>query len=131
MFFFRGEPLTHPLIVDCPLNKIFLRLSLRVLPYKTLIAGITDLFILWPFSKVYSVMQSDGNSFGGDLVLDSFNKTFLDEDNNLDQVYKSKYVLIISVMILILYNIMRKCILTTVAQKPNFMSSLLLCAVVL
>ena len=28
-----------------------------------------------------NVMQSDGNSFGGDVVSDSFNKTCRDEDN--------------------------------------------------
>ena len=60
----------------------------------------------------YSVMQSDGNSFGGDVVSDNFNKTFRDEDNNLDQIYTSKCVRIIFAMILILYNIIRKCILT-------------------
>jgi len=31
--------------------------------------------------NVYSVMQSDGNSFCGDFVLDSFNKTSRDEEN--------------------------------------------------
>ena len=51
---------------------------------------------------LYSVMQSDGKSFGGDVVSNSFNKTFRDEDNNLDQIYKSKYVRIIFMMILIL-----------------------------
>ena len=40
--------------------------------------------------NTYSVMQSDGNSFGGVVVSDSFNKTFRDEDNNLDQVYKKQ-----------------------------------------
>ena len=69
----------------------------------------------------YSVMQLDRNSFGGDVVSDNFNKTFRDVDNNLDQIYKSKYVRIIFVMILNPYNIIRKCILTqlTVALKPN------------
>ena len=32
------------------------------------------------------VMQSDGNSFYGDVVLESFNKTSRDEDNILDQI---------------------------------------------
>ena len=64
-------------------------------------------------------MQSDGNSFGGDVVLNSFNKVSRDEDNILDQGYKSKYVRIFIMMILILNNIIRKCILT-VALKPNF-----------
>ena len=38
----------------------------------------------------YSVMQSDGNSFCGDVVLDSFNKASRDEDNILDQIYKKQ-----------------------------------------
>ena len=57
-------------------------------------------------------MQSDGNSFCGDVVSDSFNKKFWDKDNFLDQIYKSNYVRNIIKMILIIYNIMRKCILT-------------------
>ena len=61
---------------------------------------------------MYSVMQSEGNSFGRDVVSDSFKKTFRDDNNNLDQIYRSKYVRIIFVMILILYNIIRKGILT-------------------
>ena len=44
-------------------------------------------------------MQSDGNSFGRDVVLDAFNKTLRDEDNNLGQIYKNKFVQIIFVMI--------------------------------
>ena len=51
---------------------------------------------------LYNVMQSDRNSF---------NKTSRFEDNILDQ-YKSKYVRIINVMILILYNIIQKHIIT-------------------
>ena len=47
----------------------------------------------------YSVMQSVGNSFCGDVVSDSFEKTSRDEDNFLDQIYKIKYVRII-IMIL-------------------------------
>ena len=55
-------------------------------------------------------MQSDGNS--GDVVLDSFNKKSRDKENILDQIYKNKYVRIITMMILILYNILQKSILT-------------------
>ena len=33
----------------------------------------------------YSVMQSDGNSLCGDIVLDSFSMTYADEDSILDQ----------------------------------------------
>ena len=36
----------------------------------------------------YSVMQSDGNSLLGNVVLDSFNKASRDEDNILGQIYK-------------------------------------------
>ena len=53
-------------------------------------------------------MQSDGNSFGGDVVSDSFDKTFRDDENILDQIYLTEYVLIIIMTILILYNIIRK-----------------------
>ena len=42
-------------------------------------------------------MQSDGNSFGGDVVPGSFNKTYRNEDNILDQIYEGKYVRIIIV----------------------------------
>ena len=47
-------------------------------------------------------MQSDGNSICGDVVLNSFNKASRDEDNILDKVYKSKYVRIFIMKILIL-----------------------------
>ena len=77
-------------------------------------------------------MQSDGNSIAGDVVLDSFNRAFWDEYNILDQINKSKYVRIIFMMIIILYNIIQKLFLTQqIALKPNVMSSLLLCAVFL
>ena len=46
-------------------------------------------------------MQSDGNRFCGDVVMNSFNKASRDEENILDQVYKSKYIRIFIIMILI------------------------------
>ena len=46
-------------------------------------------------------MQSDGNSFCGDVVLNSFNKVYRDEDNILDQVYKWKYVRMIFIMMIL------------------------------
>ena len=55
--------------------------------------------------RVYCVIQSDGNSFCGDVVLDSFNKAPRDEDNIFDQIYKSKYVRNIITMNLILLTI--------------------------
>ena len=60
----------------------------------------------------YNVMQSDGNSFHRDVVSDSFNETSRDENSMSDQIYVSKYVRSIIMMILILYNIVRKYILT-------------------
>ena len=45
-------------------------------------------------------MQSDGNSFGGDVVSDSFNKTLWDEEIILDQIYKIQNVRIIIMLIL-------------------------------
>ena len=64
------------------------------------------------YRSFYSMMQSDGNSFGRDVVSESFNKTMRDEENILDQIYKSQYVRINIMMILILYNIIRKFLLT-------------------
>ena len=46
-------------------------------------------------------MQSVGNGFCGDVVSDSCIKASRDEDNILDQKYKSKYVRIIIMMLLI------------------------------
>ena len=57
-------------------------------------------------------MQSDGNSFFGDVVLASFDMASRDKHNILNQVYKNKYARIIFKMILILYKIIRKCLLT-------------------
>ena len=39
---------------------------------------------------MYSVMKSDGNSFCGDVVLDSFNTAYRDEDSILDQKYEKQ-----------------------------------------
>ena len=62
--------------------------------------------------------------------LGKLNKAYWDEDNILDLVYTRKYVWIM--MILNLYDIIRKCILTfTIVPTQNFMSSLLVCAVFL
>ena len=35
-------------------------------------------------------MQSDGNSFGGDIVLESVNMVSGGEDNILDQIYENQ-----------------------------------------
>ena len=35
-------------------------------------------------------MQSDGNRFGGDVVLDSFNMSYRDEDRFLDLKYEKQ-----------------------------------------
>ena len=39
---------------------------------------------------IYSVMQSDRNSYYGDVVSDSIHKAYKVEDNILEQIYKSK-----------------------------------------
>ena len=38
---------------------------------------------------LYRVMQSHSNNFLGDVVLNSFNNASRDEDNIVDQIYKS------------------------------------------
>ena len=48
---------------------------------------------------VYSLMQSDGNSFYEVVISDSFNKTSRDKDNILNQIFKSRFVRIIFMMI--------------------------------
>ena len=77
-------------------------------------------------------MQSDGNSLFGDIVLESFIKVSLDEENILDQAFKKKYVRITSMMICILYNIIQKFRLKTKgALNLKFISFLLSCALFL
>ena len=41
-------------------------------------------------SIVYSVMQLDGNTFCGDVVLDSYNMAHGHEDSVLDQKYEKQ-----------------------------------------
>ena len=43
-----------------------------------------------PVLVLYSVMQSDGNSISGDVVLDSFNVAYLDEFNISDHNIKKQ-----------------------------------------
>ena len=38
---------------------------------------------------MYNV-QSDGNNFCGDVVLDSFNLAYKDQDNILDKIYEKQ-----------------------------------------
>ena len=68
----------------------------------------------------YSVIQSDGNSFCGNVGPAGFNKTSRDEDNILDQKFKSRYVRIIMMMILFLYKIICKFILTLQYSTNKF-----------
>ena len=42
------------------------------------------------YSQIYSVMQSDGNRFCRDVVLDSFNMAYGHKDNGLDQKYEKQ-----------------------------------------
>ena len=57
-------------------------------------------------------MQADKNNFCGDVDLVSFKKASEDEDNTVDQIHKCDYVRIILIKILILYNMIKKCIHT-------------------
>ena len=41
-------------------------------------------------SASYSVVQSDGNSFWGDVVFDSLNMAYRDEDSISDQKYEQQ-----------------------------------------
>ena len=70
-------------------------------------------------------MQSDGNSFCGDIVLDSFNKASKDEDNIVDLIYMK---LICSNLYYEDFNFLlhftTKQTNIRIALKPNFMSSL-------
>ena len=45
-------------------------------------------------------MQSNGSRFYGDVVSDSFHEVSPDEDNILEQIYRSKYVRIVFIKIL-------------------------------
>ena len=76
-------------------------------------------------------LQCDAICFCGDVVSDSFNKTFRDEDNILDQIYKNIHVRIFLMIILIIIHYPKMQANTIVTLKTNFMSSLLLCAVFL
>ena len=67
----------------------------------------------------YSVMQTDRNSFCGDVVLDSFNMSYRDGESILDQIYTKNDVQLIFMMILIL------------ALKTDFISFLCIYAVFL
>ena len=54
-----------------------------------------------PGSGVYSVKQSEGNSFGGDIVLESVNMASRDEDSILNQTHiRTKYFQIFIMKIL-------------------------------
>ena len=75
------------------------------------------------YSVQYSVMQSDGNSFCRDVVLNSFGKASRDEESILDQLYKKQ------ISPDLYYNdfqyFMKMHINITEALKLNFMRSLL------
>ena len=83
---------------------------------------------------LYSVMQSEGNSFCWDGVLDSFNKGSRDENNSLDkkqEQQKCSDFYYDDFNSLERIELMHTITTVLVAIKPNVMSSLLLCAVFL
>ena len=45
----------------------------------------------------YNVMQSDWNRFCGDVVFESFNMTYRDEDIILDQIYEEQIFLFLKI----------------------------------
>ena len=47
-------------------------------------------FLSTPSQRSYSVMQSDGTRFCGDVVMGSFNMAYGHEDNGLDQKYEKQ-----------------------------------------
>ena len=55
------------------------------------ISYLQDSYIIYVF--IYIVKQSDGNSFCRDVVLNSFNKAYRDENNIIDQKYKTQICL--------------------------------------
>ena len=59
--------------------------------------------------KIVAVIQYDGNSFCEYVIFDKAKRY---EDNILNQIYQSKNVWNIIMMIFIFYNIKRKCLLT-------------------
>ena len=54
-------------------------------------------------------MQSDGNSFGGYVVLESINMPYRGEGNIFDQIYKkgNLFGFLLYIIIFIFYNIIR------------------------
>ena len=59
--------------------------------------GENSFEIIWPRAikchpKWYSVMQSDGKSFCGDVVLDSFNMVYSNEDSILDKKIEKRVI---------------------------------------
>ena len=78
----------------------------------------------------YSVMQSDWNTFCGDVVLDSVNKVSGDEDNIRLYIYKTKHVHIFNMNIFSLTLFKNAYYTIREALSHNFISSLLLSAVI-
>ena len=72
---------------------------------------ITFAYILRGFAEDVQCDATDVNSYCGDVVLDSFNYAFRDEDIILDQIYHSNCIRNIFMVIFFLYNIIRKCLL--------------------
>ena len=70
-------------------------------------------------------MQSDGNSFCGDVLLDSFKRIFRDEDNILDQEFKKQICSWFYYEEVNFYtNFMKMHNSIRVALQPNFMNYL-------
>ena len=83
---FISREVVHNFIVFIGIPRIFFVQNTKYHPLILVFANFSlkncGFFII-----VYSVMQSDGNSFYGDVVLDSFNMVYIDEDSILDERY--------------------------------------------
>ena len=77
-------------------------------------------------SNIYSVMQSEGNSLCWDVVLDSSNKAYRDDDNILEHIFEKQIwsdCYYENLIFSLHYKKMH--INIRVALKSNFMSSVL------
>ena len=76
-------------------NRLTQKASYVLLAEKELIETVKPAALIVFSRAIYSVMQSDGNSFCGDVALDSINinKASRDEDNILEQIYEMQICL--------------------------------------
>ena len=91
-YFYSNVVFNDNRVFHCKLNISILISSsisflVKIMPRKQY--NINDDGDMFKRASRYSVVQSDGNSFCGDVVSDSIDKTSRDEDNILDKTYDS------------------------------------------